>query len=196
MSLISLLTAEPGKGKTTAALGMIRYPSAVFFVPTASNKNEGLAGLPWIFLKDIQPGHLRTLARQRQNFRVVLADTESARLEEFMGPEWAGWTFVFDDFPQLLYTKPSRTIFDHFAAGVRHREGQIIVTTQRILGVIPAFVRTVADEIYQVGPLLEITESRGLYYMGGSSQYPEFKAFYKAISSNPAYKLFPIKKTS
>jgi|SRR5579872_6423750 len=194
VSLITLYTAEPGNGKTYAALVKLKASRAVVFVPTASNKNELLSKIPWVFLRDLTPKELERLRLGFKQFRVVISCEEAGQLAAFMSPQWEGWAFVLDDLPQLFYNKPAQAQVDRFAAGIRHRDGQLVITTQRILGFVPPFCRAVADEIFQVGPLIEQTEARCLYYMGGSSRYPVFKDFYKAIATNPQYGLFPIKQ--
>lgn len=193
MSLITLLTAPPENGKTTVALRRLKTRSAIFFVPTALNKNAGLAAIPWANFADLTAENLAALAEKGQAFRIVTTDADAPRLGEFIDPRWAGWAFVFDDLPQMFYTKQSLTHLARFVAGIRHRDGQIIITTQRIKGVIPPFIQINADEITQVGPLLPMEEARILYYMGGSSRYATFKEFYRAIVTNPQYNEFHIK---
>lgn len=196
MALISLLTAEPEQGKTTVAVNRLRIRQAVYFVPTPNNKNKLLAAIPWVYVAELSPERLDALNKAGRPFRVVISDKEAGRLADFMAPEWAGWAFVFDDYPQIFYTKPANTLFVSFVAGIRHREGQIIVTTQRVKGVMPRFVQIVADEIVQVGPLIDMEEARVLYGMGGGARYGNFKSFYAAIAHAPKYSEFIIKKTS
>ncbi len=194
-ALISLLTAEPYQGKTTVAVNRLRTAQAVYFVPTPNNKNALLSRIPWLYIAELTPERLAALAKRGQPFRVVMSDKDAGQLQAFMGPEWVGWAFVFDDYPQIFLTKPANVLVTSFVAGIRHRDGQIIVTTQRVKGTIPRFVQITADEIIQVGPLIDAEEARVLYGMGGGARYGNFKAFYQAISHAPKYSEFIIKKT-
>lgn len=196
MALITLLTAEPGKGKTTVALDLTKGSRAVFFCPTPLNKNKGMTALPYLWGKDLKPEMVKQLQKQHPRFRVILGPDDGAVIDTFMAPEWEGYTFVFDDFPQLFpYAKDAKRFFGFFVAGVRHRDGAVIVTTQRIRGILPVISRVMADQIIQVGPLVAEDEAKALYTMGGGGKYPKFKDFYAAISTNPPYHQFHVKST-
>lgn len=196
MALISVFTAEPGKGKTQAALLRAPRDRVAVFCPTPRNKNAMLNALDWVYAREMpfdDEDALTRFQRENKRIRIVLGYQEGHLLDHFMGPQWDNWTFIFDDFPQLFITPEDKKAFVRFAAGVRHREGVIIITTQRVLGILDPYVRVVADELAQVGPLVAEDEARNLYVMGGSARYPKFRDFYTAISRNPAYKLFVIK---
>lgn len=197
MALISVFTAEPGKGKTEAAVLRVGRNKAVFFCPTPTNKNKRLSAIPWAYASEVlalKEDELAQFQKENPRVRLIFGPEEASMLRQFMGHEWDGYIFVLDDLPQLV---PEPRYFSHviaFIAGIRHRDGKAIITTQRVLGVTPTFVRTVADEIAQVGPLVAQDEARTLYMMGGSARYAHFRDFYKAISTNPPYTLFPIKE--
>jgi len=192
VALITILTAEPRKGKTQAALGLVG-PRAVFFVPSALNANPLVNKIPWAYARDVVGVDVPKFQKKHPKARLVLEIGESQLLEHFKGPDWAGYTFVFDDFPQLLPLAEDGRNFLSFIAGIRHREGTVIVTTQRIAGVMPRISRVLADTIIQVGPLMAQDESDVLYVMGGSGAYRTKKEFYQAISTNPDYELFYVK---
>ena len=192
MALIHLLTAQPKAGKTEAALGLAG-PRAIFFVPSPRNANPKFSAIPWAWCKDLGREKVAAFQKAHKRARLVLMPHESQLLTLFMGPEWEGYTFVFDDFPQLFPTGKAVNDFVMFACGVRHRDGEVIVCTQRIAGVLPPLVRALADQITQVGPLVSQEEAKTLYTMGASAQFPRLQDFYLVISKNPPYKQFPIK---
>ncbi len=197
MALIHLLTAQPKAGKTQATLSLAG-DRVVFFVPSQYNANPLFTALPWVQASKLKaaPRVLRLFQEKYPRFRAVLNPGESQLVTDlFMGPEWDGYTFVFDDFPVLFMTPSEANVVSRFAAGVRHRTGRIIITTFRVRGVLPSFMRNLSDEITQVGPLVAEDEAKTLYLMGGSARYRRFNDFYDAISTVPRYQQFPVKIT-
>lgn len=194
MALICLLTAQPGKGKSQAALGLMG-PKAVFFAPTPINANPKITAIPWAYVHDIGDKEMADIQKDHPRMRLILDVGEVGLLTRFMDDSWAGYTFVFDDYPQLFPFHSDGEKFGLFIVGIRHRQGRVIVTTQQIKGVMPRLARTVADEIIQVGPLVAEDEARLLYQMGGGATYRKFSQFYEAISTNPDYALFYVKKS-
>lgn len=196
MALITVYTAEPGKGKTQAALTRIGRAKAVFFCPTPLDKNKLLNRLDFIYARELlllKPDELASFQKRFPQFRCILGYDEAHLLQDFMGEEWAGYVFVLNDLPQLVPQQKDFQYVVQFIAGIRHRDCTVMITTQRVLGVTPPYVRVIADEILQVGPLVAQDEARTLYMMGGSSKYPLFKDFYAAISKNPPYSIFVVK---
>ncbi len=193
MSLLTILTAEPNAGKTTVALALAGRSRAVWLVPTHINKNKGLKVIPWQFLNKVPNRLLLPTVKKFGQVRFVIDDENAELITQFMAPSFNGLTFIFDDMPAVFFSKRAQTIFAKFASGIRHREGRIIITTQRIKGVISPFARAMADEIIQVGPLVAEDEARALYTMGGGAKYAKFNDFYAEIRKNKKYHAFKIK---
>lgn len=193
MPLIHLLTAQPKAGKTQAALSLAGE-RVLIFVPSAQNANPKLTEIPYLRAEDFHNLDLEKFQEKHPKARVIIGIGRAELIQSFTGPEWEGYTFIFDDLPVLFPYQKDAKIFAEFSAGIRHRQGQVIVTTQYIRGVATPLMRAISDQITQVGPLIAEDEARILYQMGASAKYPTFKAFYKAVQNNPKYKLFPIKE--
>lgn len=195
MALIQILTAAPKAGKTQAALALAGA-RAVFFVPSPQNANPDFNALPWEYARNLKPAMVAGFQTKYPVSRLVLGPNEWSKVSPvFMADAWTGYTFIFDDFPVLFPYARDAGLFAEFAAGIRHRDGRIIVTTQRISGILPPLVRALSDEITQVGPLIARDEARNLYVMGGSATFATYEEFYQAISRNKKYSLFSVKST-
>lgn len=194
MSLICIYTAAPGQGKTFAALTSCRR-STVFFAPDRRNANALVKRMDWINARDLTPAMLPALARRGAPWRCIIApgfDNPSI-ISRFTQPCFSDFDFIFDDFPIMFFGKKSLDNFVKFASGIRHRKGRAIITTQRVKGIIPPFVRALTDEIVQVGPLASTEEAKTLYEMGNFGGFRNFDDFFNKISHLNKYQQMRIK---
>lgn len=199
MGLITLLTAAPNQGKTYTALELVGDRKCVFFVPSAWNKNEKFQEWQWATAEKFAEGQIwwkqtmLDLPPYNNHIRLVMLPGQAEDvLPWFEDEKWAGWVFGFDDFPQLLPNSKDHTAFSSFVAGIRHRDGEIIVTTQRLHGQVPPLVRGMADTIIQLGPLYSTEESDILYRLSDGMDRTSAE-FYERISSTPRYGRFYVR---
>lgn len=193
MNLIKVYAGGLGSGKTTAALGDAS-PRAVLFAPDARNANPQVRSLKWVPVDLLQPRHLPELRKKYKRFRVIFPPGTASRISDFTGEGWAGYTFIFDDFPKMFIDRAELRAFSAWCVDVRHRGCQVIITSQSIPGVLPPLVRNVlADTLVQVGPVYSREEAWHLFNLGGGAKHPNFKSFYQAISTNPKFHKFIVK---
>lgn len=196
--LVTIIVAAPGQGKTELFM-KLAGEKCLCFVPTPAQANPKFAAWPWAEALEFAQGlpeSRRQLAESYGKLRLVLKmDKAEEVLPWFVaaGEIWKGWTFGFDDFPQLFTDVPSARQFAAFSAGIRHRGCNIIVTTQRIHGLIPRFVRSCSDIVYQVGPVYAREDGKDLYELS-SGKDTNFDQFYSRISTTPKYGVFPVRE--
>lgn len=193
MALLTILTAGFKAGKTQAAFELVKSSKAIWFVSSPANKQKDLVALPWKVLRDIEPDLVQKVCTEFRQLRFVVADRDAELLASFKSKFFAGYVFLFDDMPTLFYSAKAKKQLEVFFADVRQHDLRIIITTQRVQGILPPFSRLVADEVIQVGPLLDEEEARALFRMSGRVQYRTFTEFYDVISANPKYKRFQVK---
>lgn len=197
--IVGILTGGLASGKTQTYL-KLAGEKWLCFVPTPDNDNEDFAATPWADAKEFAQG----LAAPREalavanggKLRLVMRLGESEEILKWFvdaGTSWEGWTFGFDDFPQLFVDVTDARNFAHFAAGIRHRHCKVLVTTQRIHGLVPPFVRIIADTVYQMGPMYAREEARALYQLN-TGRDRNFNEFYARITQNKDYEAFPVRE--
>jgi len=193
MGLITLITAAPTQGKTECAMELIGKDKCIAFVPAAANKNKKFAAWPWQWAEQYARGPAAPRQVLTDQVRLVLLPGQFPDvLPWFMNNEWQNWTFLFDDLPQMVDGQVDLRAFKAFIAGIRHRDGSIVVTSQRLQGEIPPFVRTCTDVIYQIGPIYS-REEAGILYRLSSGKDRTFNEFYERISNAKRYEKFPVR---
>lgn len=193
MGLVTLITAPPTQGKTECAVDLVGKDKCVAFVPAAANKNKKFAAWPWQWADHYASGPVSARQVLTPKVRLVLLPGQFPEiLPWFMVDEWAGWTFMFDDLPQMVEGPTDLRAVKAFTAGIRHRDGSMIITSQRLQGEVPPFVRTCADTVYQIGPVYS-REEAGVLYRLSSGKDRTFNEFYDRISEVKRYERFPVR---
>jgi hypothetical protein len=194
MGLITLVCAAPGAGKTELTMDLVGKAKCIAFVPSSKNKNKRFNVWSWQWAEKYAQGPAAVRQVLTDQVRLVMMPGQASTvLPYFMTAEWEDWVFVFDDYPQIFVDWADHKAFVMFVAGIRHRDGSIIVTSQSLLGMVPKYVRTCSDVIVQVGPVWGREEARSLYELN-TGQFRNFNEFYKQISSSKRYEKFPVRQ--
>lgn len=196
MAFLVIYTAGYKAGKTQAAVDSLRSGRALLLVPSHENKNADLMKIPWFGFRALVEleDRLQTATLQiHRQLRLVCADKDAELLPFLKSGDFAGYTIVFDDFPTLFYSAKSRRLVEAFLGDIRQKDLKVIITTQRIKGILPRFAQVVAEEIYQVGPLADKAEAQNLYDLGGAGKYEEVSDFRKALKALKQYQQLKVK---
>lgn len=155
-------------------------------VSTPQTENEIIAKIPWTRLSVIKTNW--AWASKNSPRRIVKDENFETILDSAPPAIW-----IFDDVSTLLRNAEDKNSLIAFITNVRHLGNRVFLTTQRISGVVPPFLRDTVQALYVVGPYANRKEAYEIFGYYDGQEYEDFQDFQKALKNNAKYNLFAVR---